>query len=48
MRIQNANSSQEDKLIKTYLQRRVIITSVTQDSDGMCWGAVELFLKLIR
>lgn len=34
MRAQNANPSQEDKLIKTYLQRRVIIYDVTQDSDG--------------
>lgn len=34
MRAQNANLSQEDKLIKTYLQRRVIIYDVTQDSDG--------------
>lgn len=34
MRIQNANSSQEDILIKTYLQRRVIIHDVTQDDDG--------------
>lgn len=34
MRVQNANPSQEDKLIKTYLQRHVIIYDVTQDSDG--------------
>lgn len=34
MRAQNANPSQTDKLIKTYLQRRVIIYDVTQDSDG--------------
>lgn len=28
------NNLQEDQLITAYLQRRVIITSVTQDSDG--------------
>lgn len=69
MRIQNANSSQTDKLIKTYLQCRVIITSVTQDSDGEqyfidgisfsklrpvkfgCWGdetITELYRKDVR
>ena len=69
MRIQNANSSQEDKLIKTYLQRRVIIYDVTQDSDGeqyfvygvsfgalwpvnfVCWGDetnIELYRKGVR
>lgn len=69
MRIQNANSSQTDKLIKTYLQRRVIIYDVTQDSDGeqyfvygvsfgalwpvnfVCWGdetSIELYRKGVR
>lgn len=69
MRIQNANSSQTDKLIKTYLQCRVIIYDVTQDSDGeqyfvygvsfgalwpvnfVCWGdetSIELYRKGVR
>lgn len=63
------NDLQEDQLIKTYLQRRVIITSVTQDSDGeqyfidgisfskfwpvnfTCWGdetIIELYRKGVR
>lgn len=69
MRIQNANSSQTDKLIKTYLQRRIIIYDITQDSDGeqyfvygvsfgalwpvnfVCWGdetSIELYRKGVR
>lgn len=69
MRIQNANSSQTDKLIKTYLQCRVIIYDVTQDRDGeqyfiygvsfgalwpvnfVCWGdetVIELYRKGVR
>lgn len=63
------NDLQKDQLIKTYLQRRVIITSVTQDSDGeqyfidgvsfsklqpvkfRCWGdetIIELYRKDVR